>query len=75
MQNFNILASLCSRADWFEPYVIGNPEDRFSRDEVHIKHEGAHLSVIIIIGQLMKFWYLLTCQPRVTVTSCFVYTF
>ena len=25
----------CSRADWFE-YMVGNPENRFSRDEVHL---------------------------------------
>ena len=30
MQNF-ILASLCSRTDWFESYLVRNPEDRFSR--------------------------------------------
>ena len=30
MQNF-ILASLCSRTDWFESYLVRNPKDRFSR--------------------------------------------
>ena len=30
MQNF-ILASLCRRTDWFESYLVNNPEDRFSR--------------------------------------------
>ena len=30
MQNF-ILASLCSRTDWFESYLVRNQEDRFSR--------------------------------------------
>ena len=29
MQNFNILASLCSWAGWFEPCLVTNPEDRF----------------------------------------------
>ena len=30
MRNFNILTCLCSWADWFEPYLVGNPEDKFS---------------------------------------------
>ena len=30
-QNFNFLASLLSRGDWFETCFVGNPEDRFSR--------------------------------------------
>ena len=30
MQNF-ILASLCSRTDWFESYLVRTPKDRFSR--------------------------------------------
>ena len=33
MKNFSNLAILCSRADWFETYLVGNPADRFS----HIK--------------------------------------
>ena len=32
--NFKVLASLCSWADWFEPYMTANPEDRFSRIEL-----------------------------------------
>ena len=32
IQNFKILASLCSRADWFEHYLVGNHKDRFYRD-------------------------------------------
>ena len=34
--NFNFLASLCSWGDWFETCYVGNPEDRFSRDEAHL---------------------------------------
>ena len=34
--NFNFLASLCSGGDDFETRFVGNPEDRFSRDEAHI---------------------------------------
>ena len=33
MQKFKILASLCSGPDCFDSYLIGNPEDRFSRDK------------------------------------------
>ena len=29
MQNYNILAGLCSSVDWFEPYLVGNTEERF----------------------------------------------
>ena len=36
MQIFNILASLCSWAGWFESDFVGNPEDRFSRDEAQL---------------------------------------
>ena len=36
-RNFNFLASLCSWAGWFESRFVGNPEDRFCRDEAHIK--------------------------------------
>ena len=31
--NFNFLASLCNRGDWFETCFVGHPEDRFSREE------------------------------------------
>ena len=30
------LASLCTRTDRFESYLVGNPKDRFSRDMAHI---------------------------------------
>ena len=33
MENFEILASLCSSTNWFESYLVENPEGRFSRDE------------------------------------------
>ena len=28
---YHILASLCSLADWFESYFVGNTKDKFSR--------------------------------------------
>ena len=30
------LASFFSWADWFESYLVENPEDRFSRDKAQI---------------------------------------
>ena len=30
MQQFNILAGLCSCAGWFESYSVGNPKQGFS---------------------------------------------
>ena len=35
--NFKILANLCSWTGLFEPYVVTNPEDRFSRIEMDSK--------------------------------------
>ena len=39
MRIFNFLACLCSWAGWFETGFVGNPEDRFSRDEAHIMYK------------------------------------
>ena len=36
MQNFIILASRYSWADWFESYLVGNPVDRFSHVKAHV---------------------------------------
>ena len=36
MQNLKPLPSFCGWAGRFESYLVGNPEDRFSRDETHI---------------------------------------
>ena len=38
-KNFKTLASLCLWAGWFEPYLVGNPEDRFSRGVSHFEHQ------------------------------------
>ena len=35
IQNFKPPASFYCCADRFESYLVGNPEDRFSRDEAH----------------------------------------
>ena len=37
---FSFLASLCSWLEWFESCFVGNPSDRFSRDEAHLKVRG-----------------------------------
>ena len=40
--NFDFIASLCSCGDLFESHFVGDPEDRFSRDEAHMRlfHHG-----------------------------------
>ena len=38
MENFNILAKISSSGGWFEPYLVANPDDRFSYIENHIIH-------------------------------------
>ena len=32
IQSFKTLTGLCSWVSWFEPYLVANPEDKFSRD-------------------------------------------
>ena len=34
IRNFKPLASFCGCADRFVPYLVANPEDRFSRDDI-----------------------------------------
>ena len=38
-QNFNFLASLCSWTGWFEYDLVGNTEDRLSRNAAHLIQE------------------------------------
>ena len=35
-RNVNFLASLCSRGDWFESRLVGNPGDRYCRVEAQL---------------------------------------
>ena len=35
IKNFKPLPSFCGCAGWFVSYMVGNPEDRFSRDEAY----------------------------------------
>ena len=41
-RNFHFLASHCSWGDWFETRFVGNPDDRFSRDEAHMSQSNAY---------------------------------
>ena len=36
MKNFNLLASLYSRAGWLQSYLVRNSDDRFSHDKAGI---------------------------------------
>ena len=42
MQNYNCPASLCGLAGWIEPYLVTNPEDRFSGYKAHSIFEPVH---------------------------------
>ena len=41
IQSFKILASFCNCADRFVCYLVGNPEDWFTRAVAHIELEEA----------------------------------
>ena len=45
MQNFNILASLCSCAGWFEPHLVIKPEDWFSYVEAQLSTKQTLLAL------------------------------
>ena len=38
MQNLKLLASFYGWVGQFESYLVGNPEDMFSRDMAHMSH-------------------------------------
>ena len=46
MQNLKPLASPYSWAGRFEPYLVANPEDRFTRDEVHIIFYKLYVTIL-----------------------------
>ena len=52
--DFKTLASLCSWADRFESYLVGNLEDRFSRDEAQIRQHFWRPILIIRYSNLVK---------------------
>ena len=49
IQNFKLLASFCSWADWFESYLVENPEDRFSRDGAQLSQD--YKSVVLLYSK------------------------
>ena len=67
-RSFIFLASLCSWAGLFESHFVGNPEDRFSRDEAHlyvniagvksnsIRNDFTNLSWSFIVHSLESPW-------------------
>ena len=55
-RNFNFPASLWSWRDWFETRFVGNPEDRFSRDEAHMFELRNKVNFFIIHSYLKKFY-------------------
>ena len=64
--NFMPLACFCSCADQFESYLIENPEDRFSRDEFHLKSsfDKQNLTLVAILFEIYE-----TCQRLVSLIS------
>ena len=48
MKKCNILASLCNWTDWFEFYLIRNPEDRFSRNMAHTVNSEIFVSFVFV---------------------------
>ena len=56
-RNFNFLASLSGWGDWFESRFVGNPEDRFRRDEAQIK--------TVFTSYAMKIFYVACCEAQI----------
>ena len=46
IQNFIILASLCSLVAWFEQHLVAYPEDRFSCEEANIFFKQACVAIL-----------------------------
>ena len=79
MQNFNFLASLCSRAGSFQSDSVGNPEDRFS----HIKAQICWwrikkiftiliLSQCLLLGYVYGFSHILGCSAFISIDQVFL---
>ena len=56
---FNFSSNFCSWAGWFEYDLVGNPQDRFSRDEVKVMHKS--LLYIGVFESLCLAVYSLAC--------------
>ena len=65
-REFNFLASLCSLAGWFESHHVRNPEDRFSRNEAHLRVQESQSMLLccflIKYHLLLYFFYHLEIQ-------------
>ena len=69
MCSFITLACLCSWADWFEIYLVGNPEDRFSRDEAQMVTFSCQ-GVVKVLDFFAQFGsYHLICSNKQLITG------
>ena len=68
-RGFNILASPRSWADWFESYLVGNPEDRFSRYEAHICMADIHVLYRLVDLLIICYVWGQKILPRVHVVA------
>ena len=49
------LASFFSRADWFEPFLVENPKDRFSLDKAQFKEcVGGFCLVLSVLSPVLS---------------------
>ena len=66
--NLNFLVSLFSWGDWFETCFVGNPEDRFSRDEAHIFPCPVSESCLwhADLSWRAVHWHTLSCDIKIT---------
>ena len=60
--------SLCILADWFESYLVRNPEIRFSGDEAHINIDTGMIDVHMDMNKIIKNIYAVLLVP---VFHCF----
>ena len=58
MYKFMTLSSLCSWADWFESYLVENPEDRFSHDVAQVNKGIAAWQQQQIKIKFCKWWLI-----------------
>ena len=79
IRNFKILAGLCSWADWFESYLVGNPEDRFSHGVAQLINTDSSISFLNIEIETSVFQIeIKTCTDIYTKwvytqTDCYTY--
>ena len=54
IRNFKALASFGGCAGRFVSYLVGNPEDRFSRDEAHMSFEILYVDRLLCLTDKVK---------------------